>query len=298
MCTYAPCFLTRVNTIPESELPVVTTIIRFHASGELNLLAHALGCLAAMHNCACIPLIAAQNLLPNQVEALTDLLSDYPWHDDHQPIVLHYQSANGSGDLRSKMLNESLRQVTTRYCAFLDYDDLLMPHAYSWLIGRLLATGKAVAFGRVYSTLYSVARGVFLERSKAYEYGYSYADFVQHNHAPLHSFLLDITKLDVSSLRFYDDQRYMEDYLLTLQLFTEQNCDWESLNCNLYVGDYIHSIDRPHTLAFTDDSDRQRLLQDPEYVLCDKRIEALRFELLEGSLRNRSQSEESRASNA
>ena len=36
-----------------------------------------------------------------------------------------YQSQGGKGDLRSKMLNESLKKVKTRYAAFLDFDDLL-----------------------------------------------------------------------------------------------------------------------------------------------------------------------------
>jgi hypothetical protein len=178
------------------------------------------------------------------------------------------------------MLNESLRQIKSRYAAFLDYDDLLMPHAYEWLVNRLNQTGKAVAFGRVYSTYYNVSRGQFLERAKAYQYGYSYAEFVRQNHAPLHSFLLDLSKLDINALVYYDDQRYLEDYLLTLQLFTEDNCDWEGLKLDQYIGDYIHSIDRPHTLAFTDDSERQALLKQPDYILCENRIEDLRLGLL------------------
>lgn len=280
MCTHAPCFLTQVNTVAEAELPVVTTVIRFHKSGDLNLLGHALGCLVAMRNCICVPLIAAQDLSPSQAKELTNLLADFPWHTDNQPIVHHYQSPSGIQDLRSKMLNESLRQIKSRYAAFLDYDDLLMPHAYEWLINRLKQTGKAVAFGRVYSTYYNVARGQFLERAKAYEYGYSYAEFVRQNHAPLHSFLLDVSKLDLDALVYYDDQRYLEDYFLTLQLFTEENCDWEGLKLNQYIGDYIHSIDRSHTLAFTDDSERQMLLKQPDYILCENRIEDLRLGLL------------------
>lgn len=297
MCTHAPCFLTRVNTLAESEPPVVTTIIRFHASGDLNLLAHALGCLVAMGNCICVPLIAAQDLSPSQVEGLSSLLAEFPWHENHPPIVSHYQAPHGVRDLRSKMLNESLRQVKSRYAAFLDYDDLLLPHAYEWLINRLNQTGKAVSFGRVYSTSYRVSRGLFLERGRAYEYGYSYSEFVRQNHAPLHSFLLDLSKLDVSGLVYYDDQRYMEDYFLTLQLFTERNCDWESLRFNHYIGDYIHSIDRPHTLAFTDDSDRQQLLKQPAYLLCENRIEDLRLDLLETALGHVRHTRETRASN-
>lgn len=279
MCTHAPCFLTEVNTLKDSKLPLVTTVIRFHASGDINLLARALGCLAAMRNCVCIPLIVAQDLSPSQVEELSALLTEFSWHESHQPIVHHYQSLKETPDLRSKMLNESLRLIKSRYAGFLDYDDLLMPHAYEWLIERLNLTGKAVSFGRVYSTSYRSSRGLPLERARAFEYGYSYSEFIGLNHAPLHSFLLDLTKLDVNSLVYHEDQRYMEDYFLTLQLFTEDNCDWDSLRLNHYIGDYIHSIDRPHTLAFTEDSDRQQLLKHPDFLLCKNRIRELQQSL-------------------
>src|SRR5690606_4492692 len=109
-----------------------------------------------------------------------------------------------------------LRSVETRYVALLDYDDLLMLHAYDWLLSRLRLTGKAVAFGRVYATSYVNATNLKIKRQKAFEYGYSYDEFVMHNHAPLHSFLLDLSQLDVKNAVYYDDQRYMEDYLLTL----------------------------------------------------------------------------------
>ena len=95
-------------------------------------------------------------------------------------------------------------------------------------------------------------------------------------------FLLDLSKIDLSKIVYHDDHRYMEDYFLTLQLFTRSNTDWESLRENLYIGDYIHSIERNHTLAFTDDTERQKLLSDPQYQLCEKRINDLRRKLSNG----------------
>jgi hypothetical protein len=260
-------------------LPVVTTIVRIHKSADFELLRNALCCLVAMRNCICVPLIAAQDLSREQSQALATLLDDLPWYPGHAPKVDHYRSADGHGDLRSRMLNESLRKVETRYAAFLDYDDLLMPHAYEWLIGRLLLTGKAVAFGRVFSTTYSNVTGLRLERSRIYEYGYSYDEFIEHNHAPLHSFLIDMSRIDLANPVYYDDQRYMEDWLLTMQIFTRDNCDWDSLNQNFYIGEYIHSVDRPHTLAFTSDAERRTMFTNPEYMRCEKLIFELRLRL-------------------
>lgn len=277
--TDAQCFVAYPNATPEVSLPIVTTIIRFHKSGDLELLRNALCCLAAMHECLVRPLIAAQDLAELQVSALNQLLDDFSWPARATPVVHQYFSPEGCGDLRSKMLNESLRRVDTQYAAFLDYDDLMMSHAYAWLVGRLRKTGKAVAFGRVYGTAYDCANGYFIERIKEYEYGNSYEEFVNLNHAPLHSFLMDVSKLDIKNIFFHEDQRYMEDYFLTLQLFRRDNCDWDGLVQNVYIGDYIHSIDRAHTLAFSSDSrdaDRQALLESPEYLLCEQRIIDLR----------------------
>jgi 2-polyprenyl-3-methyl-5-hydroxy-6-metoxy-1,4-benzoquinol methylase len=258
------------------DIPLVTTIIRYHKSGELNLLRRAVGCLNAMDNCICIPLIAAQDLSAEQSRSLSGMLGEFPWHESHGPVICHFVSKDGQSDLRSKVLNEALRQVSTRYAAFLDYDDLLFPDAYDWLVNRLKATNKAVSFGRVYSTTFNSRTGILLERAKSFQYGYTYADFLVNNHAPLHSFMLDISKLDLNKVVYHDEHKYMEDYYLTLQLFTEDNCDWAGLQSNKYIGDYVHSVDRSHTLAFADSNERNKMLSDPEYIRCLNRIKEIR----------------------
>lgn len=276
MRTDAHCFVTQPNSISGAPLPSVTTIIRFHKSGDFDLLRNALGCLSAMQNCQCIPLITAQDLSQEQKTALLEIVDEFDWHDEHKPRIIHYQSATGHGDLRAKMLNEAIRKVETRYAAFLDYDDLIMPDAYSWLIGRLTLTQKAIAFGRVYSTTYESCSHRWLDRAKSFEYGSSYSDFVDHNTAPIHSFLMDLSRLDLSQVTFHDDQTYMEDYFLTLQLFDQENADWDGMALNHYIGDYLHSVDREHTLALVCDATRERLLYDPSYRLCESRIINLR----------------------
>lgn len=256
--------------------PQVTTIIRYHKSSDPRLLAKALYCLAAMQDCRVIPLLALQDLDADQLAAVRRLLDEVPFADGVVPLVHEYRSAGGKGDLRAKMLNESLKQVATRYAAFLDYDDLLMPHAYAWLLERLRRTGKAVSFGRVYSTTCDTTTGLLIERKRVYEYGYGYEDFLQLNHAPIHSFMLDLQQLDLGGLEYHEDQRYLEDYLLTLQLFTADNADWESLAENHYLGDYIHSVDRAQTLAVVDEVARQAILESPEYRICEERIRKIK----------------------
>ena len=42
-------------------------------------------------------------------------------------------------------------------------------------------------------------------------------------------FMLDVERLDLSDIVYFDGQRFLEDYQLTLQLFTKENGDWDSL---------------------------------------------------------------------
>jgi len=273
----AMCFVSAPKTESSSHNPPrVTTIIRVHAGADFSELQNALFSLYAMVDCVVVPFIAAQDFSPEQRQQLQSLLAELSWPKTAEPQVEFYQSDSQQRDLRSRMLNESLKKVKTRYAAFLDYDDLMMPHAYRWLLSRLQKTGKAVTFGRVYATDYDHDTQTFLARKPVYSSGYSYQDFLHYNHAPLHSFMLDLTQLDLSAVVYYDDQRFMEDYLLTLQLFTETNCDWESLTEPVYIGDYIHSVNRSHTLAINDDEERSALLSDPEYRRCEQRICDLR----------------------
>src|SRR5690606_17589879 len=121
----------------------------------------------------------------------------------------------------------------------------------------------------VFASSYESTTGRFVTRSKIYEHGGFYEDFLLRNHAPLHSFLLDLEQIDLSSLVYHDEHKYMEDYYLTLQLFKEDNADWDSLLENRYLGDYIFSVDRKHTLAISCEQERQELLQDQVYMECE-----------------------------
>jgi len=269
------CFELHPHGIPEEELPTVTTIVRFHKSDKLETLTETLCCLLAMQDCNVVPFIVAQDLSRQQIHTLEATLGNFGWPEGCSPTVRYYHSTKCS-DMRSTMLNESLRYTTTRYVAFLDHDDLLMPHAYQWLLARLQLTGKAVAFGRVYKAIYESGSGLIIERFRDYECGYTYADFVNQNLSPLHGFMLDLDQFDLKEIKYFDNQRYMEDYYLTLQLFSADNADWDGLKENVYIGDYMHSIDRPHTLALLTDQMCAEIEKDDLYKLCDSRISEIK----------------------
>ena len=279
MQTDANCFTLYPNKTEERSRNRVTAIVRFHKNADFSELRKALYSLAAMSDCIVTPMLAIQDLDESQKVKLHTMLQEIPFANNVEPQIIDYGLMGLEGDLRTLMLNDGLKKVKTQYAAFLDYDDLLFPDAYSWLIGRLKETGKAVSFGRVYAATYNSQTGTLVKRERQFEYGYSYEDFIHDNHAPIHSFMLDLEQINLAKILYHQDQKYMEDYYLTLQLFTKENCDWESLTYNRYIGDYIHSTDREHTLAISDDAERDKLLSDPIYQKDEKRITDLRKRL-------------------
>ena len=98
-----------------------------------------------MMDCVVTPLIAAQDLSKQQITALENTLNDIPWAKGFEPQVHLYQSEHNAGDLRSQMLNESLKKVKTRYAAFLDFDAVFrsLLTARSTLPGTPLASRLA-----------------------------------------------------------------------------------------------------------------------------------------------------------
>ena len=262
------------------ELPQVATIMRFHRQGNLGMLANALLSLAAQADCRVQLHLAAQDLDDQDLDRLDAELARVPWAEGCEPIIRRYHASESNPDLRSLMLNETLRAVGKGYAAFLDYDDVLFPQAYRSLVKRLRASGKNATFARVYATRVDARTGMILQRDRTYEYGFSYEEFIRLNHAPLHSFMLDLDRLDLSTVHYHDDMKYMEDYYLTLQLFTRQDTDWASLRHCEFIGDYVHRVgDESNTLALHDEDERQALLGSEHYAMCEARITELRRRL-------------------
>ena len=174
------------------------------------------------------------------------------------------------------MLNDALKAVKTEYAAFLDYDDVMFHNAYSWLIQRLRHTGKNASFGLIYNTVFNLAEQKIRERQVVYNYGKSYADFLNLNHTPIHGFLLNMSKINLDQIEYYEDMKYREDYYLTLQIFTEDGTDWKSLQEKNFIGDYYHYEDKRQTLAILDQEHRNKIISSQDYAESEDRIHILR----------------------
>jgi hypothetical protein len=280
-CYSAACF----RLLPEAGQPgtsaKVTTIIRLHQQGSPALLERALLSLLAQAGCHVQPLITLQDFSDAEVARLQASWTAMPWAPDCQPIIRRYASKAQSPDLRSLMMNDALKSVASGYVALLDYDDVVFPEAYRTLVGQLKTSGKAVSFGRVYSVYIDGVSQKICERQKRFVDGRGYQEFLWNNHAPIHSFVMDMDKLDLSNIKFYDFMKFMEDYYFTLQVFTEDNVDWDSLTTGVFIGDYTHwrGLAR-NTVAVSDEAATAAILSDDHYIRCEGRIKGLQNRLL------------------
>lgn len=271
-CVFVSNPTTRFSTVPD----IVSTIIRFHGSGDMKALQHALYSLLAQNDCIVQPVLAVQDLPEQMLADLYVMLETIPFHKDFPPKVRKYTSDASCADLRALMMNQELKLVRTQFASFLDYDDILFAGAFSWLISRLKKTGKNASFGLIYATSINRSEKLIKRRSVVYDYGKSYKDFYNNNHTPIHGFMLDITKINLGDIDYVKCMKYMEDYYLTLQIFTEKDTDWDSLRKDVFIGDYYHYEDQSQTLANLGVDKRVDLLMNPEYRACEEKIATLR----------------------
>jgi lipopolysaccharide biosynthesis protein len=273
-------FATPVSEDTRGSFPVVNCILRYHVSGEMELLRRALASLAVQQNVCVSPIVMTQDLNDAQIAQVWSMLDVLPWRRGAKPVVENLMSAPETPDRRAALLSRGLQLATADWVGFLDYDDLLFPNAYQLLLSRMNTSKKAVVFGRVYRSFASNRFGPIATRDRTYEYGQTYEDFLTVNHAPIHSYLLNRKKLDLGSVSLPEGQRYMEDYLLLLQIVTKDNADWASLRLNMYVGDYMHYEVGYQTLSITDQSARNNIINSDAYRRDEATVEVLKKKLL------------------
>lgn len=246
----------------------VSTIIRFHRDSNYLLLERALFSLYSQNACSVQPIIMLQDIDDEGLQKIKHIVDTINW-EENKPKIFRYFSDTKNNDLRSLMLYEGIQASETRYISFLDYDDFLYPFAFEWLLSRLIKTDKAVAYGHVYATYYNFDIENVEDKRTSYEYGFTYSDFIKTNHAPIHSFMIDLSRIDKNKLIFHKDQKYLEDYFMMLQIVTENNTDWESLGFKKYIGDYMHFINKKiNSLAMH----QKVVVQDKEYIKCENRV--------------------------
>ncbi len=230
----------------------VSVIVRFHDRGKIAFLDHALFSLATQHYPHVQVIVAVQNgddqllkiigtiiekqpfLVDRTISRVTEVANNQTSSANDLPshVVLSVNVPEGV-DGRSVLLNEGLKAAEGRYLAFLDYDDVVYPHAYVVLIGRLNESKKAVAVGgSLIAHLKHVGPGEpYLIESKTRRIigDRPLLQIFAKDVIPINTFVVDANRIERGHLVFDTNVTCYEDYLFLLRLAAKYPFDFETL---------------------------------------------------------------------
>jgi len=200
---------------------LLSTIMRFHARERLPFLENAIASLSTQDWPALEVIVALQNpdeTLPREVEQLI-LRQSWPAPPRFQVVAVEVPAGV---DGRSELLNRGLKRATGRFVAFLDDDDIIYPHGYKTLIDQLLKGDSVIAVGG-YCKAYLRRDEGGDWRVRARENSLvpepSRLTLFQYNYVPIHSYIIDRSRLGGFELYFDNDFPPLEDYDFLLRLF-------------------------------------------------------------------------------
>ena len=243
----------------------VSVIVRCHNGASLRELERCIYSLRACVNVNLTILLCLQDFDEHKSINLAQIILGLPKSENFGIKIFHHVSGDTSRDLRTEMMKTGLENCSTEFCAFLDFDDLIQSSAYSEMVQHLDKTGKDFAVARVWKTTMDTEAGKIINRERAYETGNNYHDFLSSNFAPLHSILFKTKAVNLDEIKFNRDQVYMEDYHFMLQAMNLNNVSWQLAESNIYIGDYVHAVNRVNTLAVSDVK-KSDILKMPRYM--------------------------------
>ena len=183
----------------------VDTIVRFHDPARLQELER---CIFSLLGQAWRPIhihLVMQRFSHAAEQATRQRLSRLQKFPNAPRIsFLNYQG-QGLSDARSALMNFGLNNCDGRYLGFLDYDDVLYPEAYELLIERVEKTGCSIAFATVRAMRVELyERFIYLEKDVSEDrfIGSSLVDLFKNNFAPIHSYIIDRSRVSPDVLYF------------------------------------------------------------------------------------------------
>ncbi|HKP72726.1 MAG TPA: glycosyltransferase family A protein [Pyrinomonadaceae bacterium] len=231
---------------------ILSTIIRFHERERLPFLENAVSSLSTQDWPALEVVVMLQNpdeALPREVE---QLILRQPWHAPPRFQVIPVGVPAGV-DGRSELLNRGITGAAGRFIAFLDDDDIIYPHGYRTLVEQLLAGDGVVAVGGYCKAyLRREADGWrVVGRENAVVPAPSRLTLFRYNYVPIHSYVIDRSRLGSFELYFDNDFPPLEDYDFLLRLFAVFEPDFsqfETQVCEYRIHELNsvgYSLDKP-----------------------------------------------------
>ena len=230
----------------------IDCIIRFHDPSRLMELERCIFSLIGQTYPDVHIILATQRFSADEQERLSAALAPMLSFDGAPSVTIVNWQQEIPKDARTELLNIGLDAATGRYVAFLDYDDTLYPDAYETLLSRLEITSAAIAFASVRTVKVDVYADFVdvIGSVNAPFAGSGLLDLMRGNFCPIHSYLIDRTRLPDEILAFDTALVWEEDYDLLLRICAYASADFEALGS--FIGDYYFKTDGSNSV-WTDD---------------------------------------------
>ncbi len=199
----------------------LTVVLRAHKGANRVQLLNALNSLVAQDYVPMEILLVTDDSDMTAQESLRSLVaSSFKTQEEKKQGKVLFCDCSDLQDSRSRLLNEGILSASGQYLAFLDYDDIVYPSAYSTLIDELITSGKAVAAGgcKVAQMSWNGEDLVQLKLRDLELKGSSKLDLWRANFLPIHSFVLNRALIANELLQTNQSLNRLEDYWLLLQI--------------------------------------------------------------------------------
>lgn len=214
----------------------LSVIVRVHDPSRLEMLDLALFSLACQGYGNIEVLVCCQGFSEDALAAVRGLIEATVRPPGSEWRVLNLVCR--PGDHRAALINLGIGEASGRYLAFLDFDDVVYAGAYAFLIDKLRADERAaVAFGRIHRVdTVGGGAGYYALSKRNFDNSAKLA-FFAYNIFPIHSAVIDRSRVSAADLRFNEDMGRLEDYEFYLRLLG--NAHWLDLRDRVKAGEYL-----------------------------------------------------------
>ena len=199
----------------------VTYIIRFHDVSGLDQLVQAVVSVLGQSYEAVKVLIAAQSLPDKSISKISHAMDKSSFIRPNS-IEIHNFEFEHTGDHRSALINHGLNKISSRFVAFLDFDDVIYPNHATSIIKELAASPYALMWGRPRIGYYKNVKGVShcVRQSVYFHHDRPVLSLLKENHIPLNAYIVDLKKLAKVPL-FWEQNNANEDYVFLLRVMQQ-----------------------------------------------------------------------------
>lgn len=225
----------------------ICVIVRFHDASKVRDLSYCLFSLFSQSYSYIQPIVVTQGFSSDELKGVEECVAEFDWDDlVRRPLVRNYVQTS-PGDCRSALVNLGIASAKGRYLAFLDYDDCMYQGSYSFLIDKIRSSDAAIAFGGIIRADVTMVNSSYYTHRKfvPFKAGDVY-DFFCENCYPIHSFVVDMKKVDDTLLRFDEKLSKNEDYLFLLGIVAKYGANLDGLG--RVVGEYRVRTDGTNTI--------------------------------------------------